>query len=79
MLGRLVEVVSGQSLDEFFAERIFAPLGMTDTRWWVDGDDAGRLAALYAADPGHRRGVPLRRNRRQGAAQAEHARPAAAG
>ena len=31
VLGRIVEVVSGQSLDEFFAERIFAPLGMTDT------------------------------------------------
>ena len=31
VLGRVVEVVSGQSLDEFFAERIFAPLGMTDT------------------------------------------------
>ena len=52
VLGRLVEVVSGQTLDDFFAERIFAPLGMTDTRWWVDGDDAGRLAALYAPMPG---------------------------
>ncbi len=47
VLGRLVEVVSGQRLDEFFAERIFAPLGMTDTHWWVQGDDADRLAALY--------------------------------
>lgn len=51
VLGRLVEVVSGQSLDEFFAERIFGPLGMTDTRWWVDGEDAARLAALYVANP----------------------------
>ena len=51
VLGRLVEVVSGQSLDEFFTERIFAPLGMTDTRWWVDGDDASRLAALYTVNP----------------------------
>ena len=31
VVGRIVEVVSGQSLDEFFAQRIFAPLGMTDT------------------------------------------------
>ena len=31
VLGRVVEVVSGQRLDEFFAERIFRPLGMTDT------------------------------------------------
>jgi CubicO group peptidase (beta-lactamase class C family) len=51
VLGRLVEVISGQSLDEFFAERIFDPLGMTDTRWWVEGDDTDRLGALYAANP----------------------------
>jgi CubicO group peptidase (beta-lactamase class C family) len=51
VLGRLVEVISGQSLDDFFAERIFGPLGMTETRWWVDGEDAARLAALYAPDP----------------------------
>lgn len=36
--GAIVEVVSGQSLDEFFAERIFEPLGMVDTAFWVDGD-----------------------------------------
>ena len=45
VLGRVVEVVSGQRLDEFFAERIFAPLGMPDTTFWTD--DATRLAALY--------------------------------
>ncbi len=37
--GAIVEVVSGQTLDEFFAQRIFAPLGMTDTAFWIDGDD----------------------------------------
>jgi CubicO group peptidase (beta-lactamase class C family) len=51
VLGRLVEVVSGQSLDQFFSERILGPLGMTDTRWWVDGDENARLAALYAPNP----------------------------
>ncbi len=51
VLGRVVEVVSGRSLDEFFAERILQPLKMTDTRWWVDAEDAGRLAALYTPDP----------------------------
>ena len=45
--GRVVEVVSGQSLDEFFRTRIFEPLGMTDTRFHVPEDDLGRLAALY--------------------------------
>jgi CubicO group peptidase (beta-lactamase class C family) len=51
VLGRLVEVVTGQRLDEAFAERVFSPLGMKETRWWVDADDAGRLAALYAPHP----------------------------
>jgi CubicO group peptidase (beta-lactamase class C family) len=51
VLGRLVEAVSGQALDEFFRERILGPLGMTDTRWWVDDADAERLAALYAVNP----------------------------
>jgi CubicO group peptidase (beta-lactamase class C family) len=49
VLGRLVEVVSGQSLDVFVKERILDPLGMTDTRWHVEGDDTARLAGLYAA------------------------------
>ncbi|WP_416900902.1 serine hydrolase domain-containing protein [Micromonospora echinospora] len=51
VLGRLVEVVSGQRLDDFVADRILRPLGMTDTHWWVDGDDAERLGALYVPDP----------------------------
>jgi CubicO group peptidase (beta-lactamase class C family) len=51
VLGRVVEVVSGQRLDEFFAERIFGPLGMTDTAFWVTPQDAPRLAALYNRSP----------------------------
>ena len=51
VLGRLLEVISGQSLDELFTERVLAPLGMTDTRWWVDDADAARLAALYGPHP----------------------------
>jgi CubicO group peptidase (beta-lactamase class C family) len=51
VLGRVVEVVSGQSLDRFFAERIFDPLGMGDTGFSVDEAGAGRLAALYSPDP----------------------------
>jgi CubicO group peptidase (beta-lactamase class C family) len=52
VLGRLVEVLSGQSLDEFFRTRIFEPLGMTDTGFWVpEGSGADRLAAAYAANP----------------------------
>jgi CubicO group peptidase (beta-lactamase class C family) len=51
VLGRVVEVVSGQSLDEFFAERIFGPLGMTDTAFSVAEDQAEQLAALYVPNP----------------------------
>jgi CubicO group peptidase (beta-lactamase class C family) len=51
VLGRVIEVVSGQRLDEFFTERILGPLAMNDTRWWVDSDDAHRLAALYVQHP----------------------------
>src|SRR3954469_21900937 len=65
VLGRLVEVVSGQSLDAFFAERIFAPLGMGETAFSVREDDAPRLAALYTADPATGRAV---REDRMGAA-----------
>lgn len=51
VLGRIVEVASGQTLDEFFRTRIFEPLGMTDTGFAVDRANADRLATLYAADP----------------------------
>ncbi len=57
VLGRVIEVISGQSLDRFFAERIFEPLGMRDTRFWVNEEDAGRLAAFYAPHPGTWRAV----------------------
>src|ERR1051325_503953 len=45
--GRLVEVPSGVSLDEFFRERIFKPLGMKDTYFYLPDDKLYRLAALY--------------------------------
>lgn len=51
VLGRVVEVVSGQSLDEFFAERIFKPLDMHDTAFYVPESKRSRLAALYVRDP----------------------------
>jgi CubicO group peptidase (beta-lactamase class C family) len=51
VLGRVVEVVSGQPLDVFLAERIFGPLGMADTGFWVEEAAHGELAALYSAGP----------------------------
>ncbi len=54
VLGRVVEVASGMSLDAFFAERILGPLGMVDTAFSVPADDVDRLAALYSPAPGTR-------------------------
>ncbi len=51
VLGRLVEVVSGQPLDEFCRSRIFAPLGMDDTDFWVPENRADRFADLYVPSP----------------------------
>ncbi|GHI03056.1 serine hydrolase [Streptomyces cellostaticus] len=47
VLGRVIEVVSGQPLDAFFTERIFRPLGMTDAGFHLTPQQAGRLAELY--------------------------------
>jgi CubicO group peptidase (beta-lactamase class C family) len=64
VLGRIIEVVSGQPLDTFFAERIFGPLGMTDAGFQVTDEQARRLAELYGdADTGGIEpipGLPLR-------------------
>ncbi len=51
VLGHVIQVASGQRLDEFFAERILRPLGMTDTAFWVGPAAANRLAALYGPGP----------------------------
>ncbi|MET7572330.1 serine hydrolase domain-containing protein [Streptomyces sp. NPDC005492] len=67
VLGRVVEVVSGQRLDEFFAERIFQPLGMRDAGFQVPDEKADRLSELYGdADGGGIEpiaGLPLRGGR----------------
>ncbi len=53
VLGRLVEVLTGKPLDEVFAERVFGPLGMTDTSFGLrEDDDPDSLAKLYGAVPG---------------------------
>jgi len=45
--GYLVELLSGQPFDEFLQERLFDPLGMTDTGFFVDAGNAGRFARQY--------------------------------
>jgi CubicO group peptidase (beta-lactamase class C family) len=53
VLGRLVEIWSGQPLDEFFRSQIFQPLDMTDTGFFAPEPDHGRLSAMYVLPPGH--------------------------
>ncbi len=59
ILGRVVEVASGQSLDDFLRTRIFEPLKMTDTGFSIPSADAVRTATLYGAHPGTGLAVPL--------------------
>jgi CubicO group peptidase (beta-lactamase class C family) len=47
VLGRLVEVISGKPFDKFLRERIFLPLGMKDTYFYLPDDKMDRLAAAY--------------------------------
>jgi CubicO group peptidase (beta-lactamase class C family) len=51
VLGYLVEVVSGMPLDRFFQERIFKPLGMKDTGFFLPEDKVARLATAYTYHP----------------------------
>jgi CubicO group peptidase (beta-lactamase class C family) len=51
VLGRVVEVAAGMSLDKFFATRIFKPLGMTDTGFHVPQSEVERLMACYWRNP----------------------------
>jgi CubicO group peptidase (beta-lactamase class C family) len=57
VLGRVVEVASGQTLGDFIEERICRPLGMPDTSFWCTDDQADRFAALYVPRPGTRKAV----------------------
>jgi CubicO group peptidase (beta-lactamase class C family) len=50
-LGALIEVVSGQPLDQFLRERILDPLEMDDTQFYIESDQAKRLATVYKHDP----------------------------
>lgn len=53
VLGHLIEVLSGQSLDEYFRQRIFEPLGLKDTYFYLPAGKQGRLATLYTEDTAH--------------------------
>ena len=59
VLGYLVEVVSGQRFDRFLAERIFRPLEMTDTFFYVPDEKLNRLVTVH--QPGNSKGVSILR------------------
>lgn len=55
VLGRIIEVTSGQSYEAFVQKRVFDPLGMVDTTFYPTDKQLARLATLYAKDPKTRR------------------------
>jgi CubicO group peptidase (beta-lactamase class C family) len=52
VLGYVIQVVADQPFDAFLKEKIFIPLGMVDTDFWVPPEKAGRLAAVYGPAEG---------------------------
>ncbi|MDJ0841435.1 MAG: serine hydrolase domain-containing protein [Acidobacteriota bacterium] len=52
ILGRLIEIVSGQSLEEFFRERIYQPLGMVDSHFFLSPEDGRRFPSVYVTQAG---------------------------
>jgi CubicO group peptidase (beta-lactamase class C family) len=52
VVGHLVELISGMTLDVFFEERIFKPLGMEDTAFYVPEGKLNRFAAMYTPGEG---------------------------
>ena len=58
VLGRVIEVVTGQTLAEYMTAEIFEPLGMVDTAFHRDPADAGRYAAIYTPGGGGIEKVP---------------------
>jgi len=55
--GRLIEVLSGMPLDQFFKERLFEPLGMNDTHFFLPDDKVARLVEVHEILDGVVRGI----------------------
>jgi CubicO group peptidase (beta-lactamase class C family) len=62
VMGVVIETLTGQRLGDFLAERLFRPVGMADTGFFVPAANAGRVARPLAKDPitGQSSNVPLR-------------------
>lgn len=59
LLGVVVERVSGQPLDVFLREKIFGPLGMVDTGFWVEAPKQGRIAEPFELHPANQQPIKL--------------------
>lgn len=57
--GHIVEKLSGQTFGEFLDERLFTPLGMTDTGFYVPEDDYDRFSEVYGFNPENGMLVPV--------------------
>jgi CubicO group peptidase (beta-lactamase class C family) len=53
VLGYLVEVLSGMTFDQFLKERLFLPLGMNDTYFYIPKEKQGRIASVYTENADH--------------------------
>ena len=58
ILGAVIEVVSGRSLEEFLQEKVLDPLGMTDTHFYLPKEKRDRLATVYSSSPAGLRPAP---------------------
>lgn len=52
ILGKLIELWSGQPFEEYLQKNLFEPLAMHDTMFWAEGSDAERIAELYRPSEG---------------------------
>ncbi|MCY2988977.1 MAG: serine hydrolase, partial [Planctomycetota bacterium] len=51
---RIIEVVTGKTFEKFLDERLFQPLGMSDTTFWPSEEQAARIAKAYKPGPGNK-------------------------
>ena len=59
IVGAVIERLSGQALDQFMQERIFNPLGMTDTTFYPNEDQLSRMVTPYEYDKNNKKNHPL--------------------
>lgn len=75
VLGRIVEVVSGMPFAEFMQKRLFGPLGMANTSFWLSAQQEKRLARSYRIDAAKSQLEVVPVGYLYGGAVTDHARP----